>query len=62
MSDTETAETPETAPETAPSGPDEVQQAVLGGLMAVIGAPDDRETARTADAALHQLDQKLREH
>ncbi|MFJ9343582.1 hypothetical protein ACIRP0_30510 [Streptomyces sp. NPDC101733] len=45
----------------APEGPSPLEQAVLGNLMAVIGAPDDRETARTADAALGELDQHLRD-
>ncbi|MDH6224221.1 MULTISPECIES: hypothetical protein [Streptomyces] len=38
-----------------------LQQAMVGQLMAVIGAPDDKDVARAADDVVRQLDARLRE-
>ncbi|MER5600701.1 hypothetical protein [Streptomyces sp. NPDC002265] len=37
----------------------DLQNALVASLLAVIGAPDDEETAATADAALVSLDAAL---
>ncbi|MFE7902709.1 hypothetical protein ACFU3E_35490 [Streptomyces sp. NPDC057424] len=37
-----------------------LQQAMVGQLMAIIGAPDDRDVARAADDIVQELDVRLR--
>lgn len=39
---------------------DDLKNAVIEQLMAVIGAPDDEDVARRADAAVRALDERLR--
>ncbi|MGW1139566.1 hypothetical protein [Streptomyces zhihengii] len=51
--DTDTTTTDTTAVET-------LQQGLVGQLMAVIGAPDDKDVARAADDIVQQLDARLR--
>ncbi|MGW8994357.1 hypothetical protein ACWGRF_31115 [Streptomyces zhihengii] len=51
--DTTTTDTGTTAVET-------LQQGLVGQLMAVIGAPDDKDVARAADDIVQQLDARLR--
>lgn len=38
-----------------------LQQALVGQLMAIIGAPDDKDVARAADDIVQQLDARLHE-
>lgn len=48
---------------TPPSGVpalEDLRHAVVEQLTAVIGAPDDEEVARAADAAVRALDERLR--
>ncbi|MFE9775063.1 hypothetical protein ACFYOV_25995 [Streptomyces sp. NPDC005931] len=57
--------TTETAPEPTSGAAGEpttetLQHAVVEQLMAVIGAPDDQDVARTADEAVRALDERLR--
>ncbi|GKQ35345.1 hypothetical protein [Streptomyces sp. A012304] len=59
--DTTTAETTSeqiTNPQTN-SSTDALRHSVVEFLMAVIGAPDDEEIARHADAAVRALDARL---
>ncbi|MGW2114346.1 hypothetical protein [Streptomyces zhihengii] len=51
--ETDTTTTDTTAVET-------LQQGLVGQLMAVIGAPDDKDVARAADDIVQQLDARLR--
>ncbi|HWU09735.1 MAG TPA: hypothetical protein VN520_25735 [Streptomyces sp.] len=51
---------------TAPDGTgamttEALQQAMVGQLMAIIGAPDDKDVARAADDIVQALDVRLRE-
>ncbi|CAK7280228.1 MULTISPECIES: hypothetical protein [Streptomyces] len=39
---------------------EELSHAVVGQLMAVIGAPDDEQVAEAADASVRALDERLR--
>ncbi|MER5556700.1 hypothetical protein ABT001_34475 [Streptomyces sp. NPDC002793] len=38
-----------------------LQQAMVGQLMAIIGAPDDKDVARAADDIVQELDVRLRQ-
>ncbi|WP_198655244.1 hypothetical protein [Streptomyces geranii] len=42
-----------------PRSTDELRQALVESLMAMIGAPDDIPTAETAATTLHSLDERL---
>ncbi|MGR8012175.1 hypothetical protein [Streptomyces hypolithicus] len=44
---------------TDPAGTDLLKQQVVASLMAVIGAPDDQDTARAADDAVRALEVRL---
>ncbi|MFE9449686.1 hypothetical protein [Streptomyces sp. NPDC006739] len=39
---------------------EELQHGMVEQLMAVIGAPDDEDVARTADGVVRALDERLR--
>ncbi|MFB8246337.1 hypothetical protein ACFC5X_14975 [Streptomyces sp. NPDC055952] len=45
---------------TSDTATDVLQHTVIERLMAVIGAPDDQDVARDADAAVRALDERLR--
>ncbi|MGW7049938.1 hypothetical protein ACWGDT_46380 [Streptomyces avermitilis] len=60
MSDSE--ETTTTGTPTAETTTTEsLQHALVGQLMAIIGAPDDEDVARAADDIVQALDVRLRE-
>ncbi|QNP67754.1 hypothetical protein [Streptomyces genisteinicus] len=59
MSDTNGATATGTTTET--TAVEALQQAMVGQLMAVIGAPDDKDVARAGDDIVQQLDARLRE-
>ncbi|WP_158790998.1 hypothetical protein [Streptomyces sp. NRRL WC-3549] len=40
---------------------EDLQHAMVGQLMAIIGAPDDEDVARAADGIVQALDARLRE-
>ncbi|WP_447039678.1 hypothetical protein [Streptomyces sp. DSM 118878] len=55
---TETTATTESAETTDPA--DTLKHAMIEQLMGIIGAPDDQDVARAADAVVHELDALLR--
>ncbi|MEU5165379.1 hypothetical protein [Streptomyces mutomycini] len=58
MSDSNETTTPDATGATATEA---LQQAMVGQLMAIIGAPDDKDVARAADDIVQALDVRLRE-
>ncbi|MFI6347325.1 hypothetical protein [Streptomyces sp. NPDC050560] len=40
---------------------EELQHAMIEQLMAIIGAPDDPQVAEAADAAVHAVEERMRE-
>ncbi|KOV78605.1 hypothetical protein ADL01_14855 [Streptomyces sp. NRRL WC-3618] len=58
---TETTTTETTTTAATKRSTDELRHSVVEFLMAVIGAPDDEEIARTADDAVRVLDARLSE-
>lgn len=58
MSDSNGTTATDTTADTAST--EGLQQALVGQLMAVIGAPDDKDVARAADDIVQQLDARLR--
>ncbi|MFC5170817.1 hypothetical protein [Streptomyces mutomycini] len=50
-----------TTPATGATATEALQQAMVGQLMAIIGAPDDKDVARAADDIVQALDVRLRE-
>ncbi|MEU1484184.1 hypothetical protein [Streptomyces sp. NPDC005752] len=58
MSDSNEATTTDSTGATATEA---LQQAMVGQLMAIIGAPDDQDVARAADDIVQELDVRLRE-
>ncbi|KPC78324.1 MULTISPECIES: hypothetical protein [unclassified Streptomyces] len=58
MSDSNETTTPDA---TGATETEALQQAMVGQLMAIIGAPDDKDVARAADDIVQALDVRLRE-
>lgn len=58
MSDSNETTTTDATDDTATEA---LQQAMVGQLMAIIGAPDDKDVARAADDIVQALDVRLRE-
>jgi hypothetical protein len=59
MSDNTTEATTGTTTETTDPA-DALKHAMVEQLMGIIGAPDDQDVARAADAVVHELDALLR--
>ncbi|MFE7384481.1 hypothetical protein ACFU9F_29475 [Streptomyces zhihengii] len=57
---TTAADTDTTTTDTGTTAVEALQQGLVGQLMAVIGAPDDKDVARAADDIVQQLDARLR--
>ncbi|MFJ8885242.1 hypothetical protein ACIRJR_17785 [Streptomyces sp. NPDC102402] len=61
MSDNTHEATPAEAPATEAGATEALQHALVGQLMAIIGAPDDEDVARAADDIVQALDVRLRD-